>query len=437
MQELKRIDPRFSRRTVLGAAAALPLASLPHSPALAQFRVEVSGAGMTQIPFSIGSFRDNGLITEDIASIVRADLERSGQFRFVQGPTSALDENSRPDMNAWRAANIDALVTGSVSKLGDGRFDVRFRAWDVVKGQELSSLSYPTLASGLRMAAHRISDQIYEKLTGEKGVFATRIAYVTKLANRYDLLVAESDGLSAQSAYGGTQAIISPSWSPNGASLAYVSFESRKATVFTQQVATGGKRLLASFRGSNSSPAWAPDGSHLAVSLAISGSMQIYVIGASGGEPRRLSQSSTIDTEPVYSSDGGSIFFVSDRGGSAQVYKMTAQGGNVQRVTFNGSYNVAPAPSPDGKWLAYVSRVGGGFKLHVMDLSSGTATALTDTSADESPSFAPNSRLIMYATKVQGQEALMTTTLDGRVKTRLAGTRGDISEPAWGPFTSA
>jgi TolB protein len=407
---------------------------LPLSNALAQFRVEVTGVGMTQIPFSAAAFRGNAQVGQDMAAIVRADLERSGQFRFVDPLPGQLDETSRPDLAPWRARTTDALLTGSVTRLADGRHDVRFRLWDVVKAQDLGGLSYPATTQNLRWVAHSIADYVYEKLTGEKGVFATRIAYVSKAGNQHILWVADADGENASVALTSQEPIISPSWAPSGNQLAYVSFESRKPVIYTHDVTTSRRRLLANFRGSNSAPSWSPDGSQLAVTLSISGNAQIYVMSASGGEPRRLTQSGSIDTEPVFSADGNSLFFVSDRGGSPQIYRMGAQGGNPQRLTFSGSYNISPSPSPDGRWLAYISRVGGAFRLHVMELASGNATALTSTSADESPSFSPNSRLIIYATRENGQEALMTSTVDGRIKTRLAGARGDIREPQWGPF---
>lgn len=408
--------------------------ALPLTDALAQFRVEVSGVGMTQIPFSAVTFRDNGVVNQDIAAIVRADLERSGQFRFVEPLPGGLDENSRPDLAPWRAKASDALLTGSVSRLPDGRFDVRFRLWDVVRGQDLGGLSYPVAAADLRFAAHKIADFVYEKLTGEKGIFSTRIAYVSKVGKRYTLLVADSDGENSKATLTSPEPIISPSWAPGGRQLAYVSFESRKPVIYSHDVATGKRRLLANFRGSNSAPTWSPDGSQLVATLSISGNAQIYAMDANGNSPRRLTQSGSIDTEPVFSADGSTIFFVSDRGGSPQIYRMSAQGGNPQRVTFNGNYNISPAPSPDGRWLAFISRVSGAFKLHVMDLTSGNVTSLSDTSADESPSFSPNSRLIIYATRARGQEALMTSTVDGRIKTRLASAQGDIREPEWGPF---
>jgi TolB protein len=410
---------------LLGAAAA---------PAWAQFRVEVTGVGLTQLPIAIAPFRGEGQSPQKVAAIVQADLERSGQFRAIDAAGAALDEGSRPDVTPWRQKGADSLAVGSVARLADGRWDVRFRLWDVVRGQDLGGQSYAVAAADLRLAAHRIADYIYEKLTGEKGVFSTRIAYVTKAGNRYNLWVADSDGENAQSALASGEPIISPAWSANGAQLAYVSFESRKPVVYVHDVATGRRRLVANFRGSNSAPAWSPDGRTLAVTLSRDGGSQLYTISSNGGEPRRLTQSAGIDTEPVYAPDGRSIYFVSDRGGAPQIYRMPASGGNPERVTFTGSYNISPAISADGRWLAYISRISGAFKLQVMELGSSTVHSITDTTADESPSFAPNGRLIVYATRQNGREALMTTTLDGKIKARLAGQGGDIREPDWGPF---
>ena len=401
----------------------------------AQFRVEVSGVGLTQMPIAVATFRGEAQAPQKIGSIVKADLERSGVFRSVDTAGAVMDESARPDMAMWKQKGADSLVTGSVTPLADGRFDVRLRLWDVVRGQDLGGQSYAVTSADLRLSAHRISDFVYEKLTGEKGIFSTRIAYVTKTTQRYTLWVADADGENAQSALASPEPIISPSWSPNGSQLAYVSFESRKPVIYAHDVASGKRRLLANFRGSNSAPTWSPDGRQIVATLSRDGGSQLYAIDANGGEPRRLTQSQSIDTEPVFSPDGRSIYFVSDRGGAPQIYRMTASGGGVERVTFAGNYNISPAISPDGKQLAYVSRVGGAFKLQVMDLASGAVTQLTDTNADESPSFAPNSRLIVYATQQQGREALMTTTLDGKIKARLAGASGDIREPDWSPFS--
>lgn len=403
-------------------------------PALAQFRVEVTGVGLTQLPIALPAFRGEEGAPQKISQIIRADLERSGQFRNVDAAGVALDETSRPEMAQWRQRAADALVTGSVTRLADGRFDVRFRLWDVVKGQDLGGQGFAVTQADLRLVAHRIADFVYEKLTGERGIFSTRIAYVTKAGKRYVLWVADADGENAQSALSSSEPIISPAWSPNGGELAYVSFEARKPVVYVHEVASGRRRLVANFRGSNSAPAWAPDGATLAVTLTRDGLSQLYRISSHGGQPTRLTQSNGIDTEPAFSADGKTVYFVSDRGGSPQIYKVAASGGSAQRVTFSGNYNISPTVSPDGRWLAYISRVGGAFKLFVMELESGNATSVTDTSDDESPSFAPNSRLIVYATKQGGREALMTTTLDGKIKARLAGQGGEIREPDWGPY---
>jgi TolB protein len=404
------------------------------APVLSQFRVEVAGVGLTQLPVVVPAFQGEGAAPQKIAAIVLADLERSGQFRSVDATGVSLDEGARPDVAPLRQRGADALCAGSITRLADGRWDVRFRLWDIVRLQDLGGQSYAVVAGDLRLAAHRIADFIYEKLTGERGIFSTRIAYVTKAAERYNLWVADADGENAQSALASPEPIISPAWSANGTQLAYVSFESRKPVVYVHEVASGRRRLLANFRGSNSAPAWAPDGRSLAVTLSRAGGSQLYTIDANGGEPRRLIESGGIDTEPVFAPDGRSVYFVSDRGGAPQIYRVATSGGSPERVTFNGSYNISPALSPDGRWLAYISRIGGAFKLQVMELSTGTVTGITDTTADESPSFAPNSRLIMYATRQAGREALMTSTLDGRIKARLAGQGGDIREPDWGPF---
>ncbi len=423
------LQPR--RRDVVGL---LGLAALP---ALAQFRVEVTGVGLTQLPIAVAAFRGDDQAPQKIGAIVQADLERSGQFRAVDASGAALDEASRPDVALWRQRAADSLLTGSITRLADGRYDVRFRLWDVVRGQDLGGQSYSVVQGDLRLSAHRIADFVYEKLTGDRGVFSTRIAYVTRAGARYTLWVADADGENSQTALASPESIISPAWSPTGQQLAYVSFESRKPVIYVHDVASGRRRLIANFRGSNSAPTWAPDGRSLAVTLTRDGGSQLYTIDANGGEPRRLTQSGSIDTEPIYTPDGKTLYFVSDRGGAPQIYRMPVSGGAAERATFTGSYNISPAISPDGRWLAYVSRIGGAFKLQVMELGTSTVTSITDTTSDESPSFAPNSKLLVYATVQQGREALMTSTLDGRIKARLAGQAGDIREPDWGPFMKA
>jgi TolB protein len=426
---LSSVPMSFLYRIGLALAGALALAL----PAWAQFQVEVTGVGMKQLPVALVPFRGEDTAPQKISAIVRADLERSGQFRSVNTSGQTMDDITRPDMEPWRQRAADALAGGSVTRLADGRWSVNYRLWDVVRGQDQGGQGFVVPQGDLRLAAHRIADQIYQKLTGEKGVFSTRLAYITKAGNRHTLWVVDADGENAQSALTSSEPIISPSWSPDGNQLAYVSFESRKPVVYVHEITSGKRRLLANFKGSNSAPAWSPDGRSLALTLTRDGVSQIYLISASGGEPRRLTQSQSIDTEPTFAPDGSAIYFVSDRGGAPQIYRMPASGGAVQRITFNGNYNVSPAISPDGRWLAYISR-SGGFQLQLMELATGKVTPLTETADDESPSFAPNGRLIVYATRQDGREALMTTTVNGKIKTRLAGQSGDIREPAWGPY---
>jgi TolB protein len=424
----------FNRRHFIQSQVSAALAVA--LPTWAQFRVEISGVGATQLPIAIAKFRDEERSTPSlsVSAIVRADLERSGVFRSVEAP-GTLDENAKPVMTEWRTRGGDALVAGSVSRLADGRFDVRCKLWDVVKGIELGGQSHLVDASDLRLAAHRIADFIFEKLTGDKGVFSTRIVYVTQGGGRYTLRVADSDGEGGQVALTSPEPIISPAWSPDGKQLAYVSFESQKAVVYTQDAASGARQAVANFRGSNSAPAWSPDGQTLAVTLSRDTGSQLYLMSRTGENLRRLTQSLAIDTEPVFSPDGRNVYFVSDRGGSPQIYRTSLNGDAPQRVTFEGSYNISPAISPNGRTLAYVARQGSAYRLHTLELTGGAAPiALTDTNDDESPSFAPNGRLIIYASRAQGRDVLSTTTLDGKIKARLLSTTADVREPMWGPY---
>ncbi len=419
----------LSRRSLI----AWPLAAAA-SPALAQFRVEISGVGATQLPIAALKFRDEDKAPQPVGAIVRADLERSGLFRNVDSAGTALDETAQPSMTEWRGRNADALLAGSVSRLADGRYDVRYRLWDVVKGADLGGQSYAVPAADLRLAAHRIADAVYERLTGERGVFSTRIAYVTKGGGRHTLWVTDADGEGGQSALVSPEPIISPAWSPDGRELAYVSFEKRKAVVYVQEVASGRRRTIADFRGSNSAPAWSPDGSQLALTLSRDGGSQLYLMNRDGSNVRRFTQSSAIDTEATWAPDGRHIYFVSDRGGGPQIYRQPVAGGGAERLTFDGSYNISPALSPDGRLLAYISRDGSAFRLQVVELAGGTPRTVSTTTDDESPSFAPNSRLIIYATRDGGRDVLMTTTSDGRIKARLVATQADVREPVWGPY---
>ena len=421
-----------SRRRLLSGAAVT--AAFITSPVLAQFRVEISGVGSVQVPIALPDFRDEAKSGQPIASIIRADLERSGQFRIVDAP-AGLSETGSPVWSDWRGRAADALAAGSAARLADGRVDVRYKLWDVVKGQDLGGEAQAVAPDDVRLAAHRAADFIYQKLTGERGVFATRMAYVTKAGGRYSLRITDADGEGGQIALTSPDPIISPAWSRDGRELAYVSFETRKAVVWIQELQTGRRRKIADFRGSNSAPAFSPDGSQLALTLSRDGGSQLFLINRDGSGVRRLTQSPAIDTEPVFTPDGSAIYFVSDRGGSPQIYRMPAMGGPAERVTFTGNYNISPDISPDGRTMAFITRVGGNaFHLCVMDLASGNVTQISDTNDDESPSFAPNGRLIVYATRSGGRDVLVTTTIDGKIKAKLISTSADVREPTWGPF---
>lgn len=421
------------RRRRFNAALAATLAS---AGARAEFRVEISGIGATQLPIAVARFRDEDRSPQPISAIVRADLERSGAFKIVDA-SGNLDELSAPVFGDWRTRGADALVAGSVSRLADGRYDLRYRMWDVVKGGEALAQVLTVPAADLRLGAHRIADAVYQKLTGERGVNATRIAFVTRAANRYTLRITDADGEGGQVALASPQPIISPAWSPDGRRLAYVSFETGKAVVYVQEVASGARRVLANYRGSNSAPAWSPDGATMVVTLSREGGSQLYLIDPNGGgQPQRLTRSFSIDTEACFAPDGQKLYFVSDRGGGPQIYRMAPRPeAAIERVTFDGAYNISPAVSPDGRTLAYVNR-SAGFRVMTLRLDAGDASpqSITDTSNDEHPSFAPNGRLLVYATRTAGRDVLMTTTLDGAVRTRLQVAGVDVHEPSWGPF---
>jgi TolB protein len=424
--------------------AVAALAWLAACCAHAQLSIEITGAGANRIPIAIVPFAGEAAVPVGTAggagvgltAIVRADLERSGLFRslelapLVPQPT----EVSPVNYAEWKARLADALVLGSVAARPDGRFEVRFRLYDVVKQAAVAGVAYTVSRAQLRATAHRIADTVYEKLTGEKGVFSTRIAYVVKRGARFELQVADADGANEQAMLVSNEPIISPKWSPDGKRIAYVSFQNKKPIVYVQDVEVPKQNVVANFKGSNSAPAWSPDGRTLAVSLSRDGVTSLYLINPDGSSLRRLTNSGGIDTEPCFSPDGQWLYFTSDRGGSPQIYRMPAGGGDAQRVTFEGGYNVSPRVSPDGRSLAFIMRNGGKFQAALLDLSTQQVQVLTDSELDESPSFAPNGRQILLATVTGGRGVLSAVSADGRVKQRLTVSAGDVREPAWGPL---
>ena len=399
----------------------------------AQLSIEITGAGANRLPIAIADFAGERIVSQALTSVVRADLERSGLFRLIDAGGTALAETTPVNFSDWKNRGADAVATGSIAPSA-GRYETRFRLYDVPKQAPLGGQAYVSSAAQLRTAAHRVSDYIYEKLTGEPGIFSTRIAYVVKSTGRYELQIADADGMNAQTALASREPIISPTWSPDGTRLAYVSFEAKKPIVYVHSLATGARHVAANFKGSNSAPAWTPDGKKLAVVLSKDGGSQLYLVNADGSGITRLASSAGIDTEPNFSPDGQWIYFTSDRGGSPQIYRVASTGGDAQRVTFEGSYNVTPEISPDGKSMVYVVGSGGRFQVGLMDLATRQTQILTDSSRDESPSFAPNGRMIIYATEVGGRGVLAAVSSDGRVKQKLSVQAADVREPAWGPF---
>jgi TolB protein len=376
---------------------------------------------------------------ENIAAIISSDLSRSGRFAplpdrdLVAHPTTA----EQVQFHNWRMLNVDNLVVGQVTETGAGGYTIQFQLFDVFRGNQLIGYSFPVNHADLRRVAHHISDLIYKELTGEPGAFNTRIAYVTT-ANTgaqkyYTLLVADSDGYNSQTMLRSKQPLMSPAWSADGKRIAYVSFENKTAEIYTQDVASSARRKLASFKGINGAPAWSPDGRRLALTLSRDGNPEIYTMDLASQALQRLTSNAAIDTEPVWSPDGRSIVFTSDRGGAPQLYRIAASGGRAERLTFEGKYNAGADFSPDGRKLAMVHGEGGVYRIAVLDLETGLLRVLTDGQLDESPSFAPNGSMIIYATGTGNREVLAAVSVDGRFRQRLTLHAGNVREPAWSP----
>lgn len=404
------------------------------SMACAALNIEIIGAGEHQIPIAIVPFGGDDKLAISINAVIVGDLQRSGLFRMVdpigKSPHQLADV-SYPD---WQVRGADALVIGTVALQPNGRIEANFRLLDVVKQIQLVGQSVSANGNQMRAVGHRISDLIYQKLTGDEGVFSTRIAYVNRQGKgKYSLIVADSDGYNEQNVLEQSEPIMSPAWSPDGSHLAYVSFETGHAVVYVQSLYTRQRVVLADFSGSNSAPAWSPDGKHLAVVLTRDGSSEIYLVRPDGSGLRRITFSGSIDTEPNFSPDGQSLLFTSDRGGSAQIYTTLVAGGAEQRLTFGDGNNFSPHYSPDAKGFVYTHFVNGQFFIATQDFKSGQAEFLTQGGWEKNPSFAPNGKLILFASEARGRGILATVSSDGRVQQHMFTQSGDAREPVWGP----
>ena len=388
------------------------------------------------LPIGVASFGyDN--TGKELASIVKNDLILSGQFRVISEPMGLA--SGQEGIALWRHVGADNVVTGQVISVGQNRYEVTFNLMDAVaQGHLLFSKTLQVGANEMRPLAHHISDLVYEKLIGERGVFSTRIAYilVQRSGNntRHSLEVADFDGYNPRSLLVSNEPIMSPAWSPDGQKIAYVSFEKKKAQVFTVDVATGRRRLITSFMGINGAPAWSRDGKQLAVVLSKSGSAKIYSIDLASGSLKQITFGGAIDTEPSFAPDGRSIIFTSGRGGSPQIYSMSLQDGRIQRLTYDGNYNARASYTPDQKHIVMLHRENTRFNIAVQDIDSGRVNAITFETSDESPSVSPNGRLILYATHENERGVLGVVSLDGRIHMRIPSREGDVQEPAWSPF---
>jgi len=418
----------------LGAAAA----------ARADLKIEITSGVRDPVPIAIVPFApsapaDGGL---DVAGVVQHDLEGSGRFkglpreRMPATPTQADQVVGA----AWKGAGSDYVVVGRLSTLANGSVAVDFDLVNALTGAKLATQRFVGSTSALRNAAHRVSDVIYQKITGVRGAFATRIAYVevdgTPPNQLYRLIVADADGANQHLVLESQRPLMSPAWSPDGLWLAYVSFETKHSAVYVQLVRTGERRQVSARAGVNGAPAWSPDGHKLALTLAgTNGNLDIYVLDLDTQTLSKLTDDPAIDTEPAWAADGRSVYFTSDRAGSPQIYQIGVQpGARPKRITFGGTYNARPRMSPDGSLLAMVTLDGSNYRIAVQDTASGAVRILSHGRLDESPSFAPNGATLIYSERDGNRGALATVSTDGLTGLRLNATEGEVQDPAWGPF---
>jgi TolB protein len=411
--------------------------------AAAILTIEITQGVEGALPIAVVPFGWTGataLPPTEVATVVTSDLARSGRFK----PLPEKDMLARPHQGSevrfrdWRILGMEALVVGRVQDRGNGNFEVQFQLFDVFRGEQLIGYSIPTTATGMRRTAHQISDLIYEALTGERGAFTTRVAYIvaSRAGGResYQLQLADADGYGAQTVLNSNRPILSPAWSPDGNRLAYVSFEEGRPEIFVQDTLSGQRGRVLQAGVSSSAPAWSPDGKRLALTSSKDGNPEIYVYEMASRQLRRLTSNPAIDTEPAWAPDGRSLVFTSDRGGGPQIYRIAAGGGTPQRLTFEGRYNARASFSPDGKLLTLVHGNNNRYSIGVLEIDTGILQLLTDGTLDESPSFAPNGSMIIYATAGHDRGVLAAVSVDGRVRQRLLLQEGDVRDPAWSPY---
>ena len=442
-----RAPERLRGRVAATAAAALALlvlcASLLPAPARAVIEIEITRGADNVIPIAVVPFgwSGPGEAPEDVAAIVAADLQRSGNFEplnredLVSTPVSG----DVPRYSDWRLSGADFLLVGALRPDGDG-YLVEFQLFDVAQQTLMTGFSLQVTAQPLRSAAHQISDEVYEAILGISGAFNTQIAFVSvegAVGNRtYRLELADADGRSPQAMLTSPYPILSPAWAPDGVRIAYVSFEDRTSSaVFVQDRERGTREKVLEREGINGAPAFSPDGTRLAVALSFQGDLDIYTLELDTGALTRVTEGGSIDTEPAWIDDD-TLVFTSDRSGGPQLYEAPASGGRAKRVTFDGSYNADATVSPDGRTLAFVHGYGSGFQIAVLDRASGLFQTLTQGTLDESPSFSPNGQMILYATENDGRDTLGAVSLDGAVVQSLVFDGGlDVREPAWSPYS--
>ncbi|RDH84925.1 MAG: Tol-Pal system protein TolB [endosymbiont of Galathealinum brachiosum] len=409
----------------------------------ATLQVEITKGSDNALPIAVVPFELVGPAASliSVSDLVASDLKRSGKFKPIDKNKLISTPKDLEEVNykLWRVAGIDHLVIGKLNVIKPNQYEVSFRLIDVFKGVQVLGYQFSANDHSLRGISHHISDLIYEKITGQKGAFDTKIAYVTVERKQgvqpsYKLQVADTDGYNSQTVLNSTQPVMSPSWSPDGSKLAYVSFEKRKSEIYVQNLFSQQREKVATFKGINGAPVWSPDGKQLALTLSKSGNPDIYVLTVATKKLKQITKHWGIDTEPTWTPDGNEIVFTSSRSGKPQIYRVSVKGGSAKRLTFEGKYNASPEVSSDGRTLVFVQGEGNTFKISTMDMQSGFVQVLTEGPLDESPSFAPNGSMILYASTDKFKGVLAAVSTDGRFKQKLILSEGDVREPSWGPF---